>query len=53
MERADLQDYRKQEMSERVRDSETHYSLLGEFHRITSGFLWPVGATPTANSYVG
>jgi hypothetical protein len=53
MEGADLQDCGKRETSERVRDSETHYSLIREFDRISSGFLWPVGATPTANSYVG
>jgi hypothetical protein len=52
MEGDDLQNRGKQETSERVRNSEPHYSLLREFGRITSGFLWPVGATLTANSYV-
>jgi len=53
VEGADFQDCGKQETSERVSDSETHYSLLREFDRITSDFLWPVGATPTTTSYIG
>jgi len=49
----DLQDCGKQETSERLRDSETQYSLLRKFVRITSSFLWLVRATePTASGWL-